>query len=46
MDCMKNNPVKVRNIKQYLLAAIYNAPLTINSYYQAMVNNDMAEGRI
>lgn len=46
MDCMKNNPVKVRNIKQYLLAALYNAPLTINSYYQAMVNNDMAEGRI
>ncbi|WP_292200576.1 hypothetical protein [Butyrivibrio sp.] len=28
------------------MAAIYNAPLTINSYYQAMVNNDMAEGRI
>ncbi|MBO6241425.1 MAG: replication initiator protein A [Butyrivibrio sp.] len=46
MDCLKSNPVKVRNIKQYLLAALYNAPLTINSYYQAMVNNDMAEGRI
>ena len=46
MDCMKDNPVKVRNIKQYLLATLYNAPLTINSYYQAMVNNDMAEGRI
>ena len=37
---------KVRNIKQYLLAAIYNAPLTMQSYYQAWVNNDMAEGRI
>ena len=46
MDCMKDNPVKVRNIKQYLLATLYNAPLTINSYYQSMVNNDMAEGRI
>ena len=46
MDCMKDNPVKVRNIKQYLLATLYNAPLTINSYYQAMVNNDMSEGRI
>ena len=46
MDCMKNNPAKVRNIKQYLLAAIYNAPLTMQSYYQAWVNNDMAEGRI
>lgn len=46
MDCMKKNPAKVRNIKQYLLAAIYNAPLTMQSYYQAWLNNDMAEGRI
>lgn len=46
MDCMKKNPAKVRNIKQYLLAAIYNAPLTMQSYYQAWVNNDMAKGRI
>lgn len=46
MDCMKKNSAKVRNIKQYLLAAIYNAPLTMQSYYQAWVNNDMAEGRI
>ena len=46
MDCMKKNPAKVRNIKQYLLVAIYNAPLTMQSYYQAWVNNDMAEGRI
>lgn len=46
MDCMKKNPAKVRNIKQYLLAVIYNAPLTMQSYYQAWVNNDMAEGRI
>ena len=42
MDCMKQNTVKVRNIKQYLLAMIYNAPLTMQSYYQARVNNDMA----
>ena len=46
MDCMQKNGTKVRNIKQYLLAAIYNAPLTMQSYYQAWVNNDMAEGRI
>ncbi len=45
MDCMKKNPAKVHNIKQYLLAAIYNAPLTMQSYYQAWVNNDMAEGK-
>ncbi len=42
MDCMNKNSVKVRNIKQYLLATIYNAPLTMQSYYQARVNNDMA----
>lgn len=42
MDCMKHNPTKIRNIKQYLLAALYNAPLTINSFYQSMVNNDMS----
>ncbi len=46
MDCMKKNGTKVRNIKQYLLAALYNAPLTMNSYYQAWVNNDMAEGKL
>ena len=46
MDCLKNNPAKVRNIKQYLLATLYNAPITLQSYYQAWVNNDMAEGRI
>ena len=46
MDCMKENPAKVRNIKQYMLATIYNAPLTMQSYYQAWVNNDKAEGKI
>ena len=33
MDCMKDNTTYVRNIKKYLLAALYNAPTTINSYY-------------
>lgn len=41
MDCMKHNSTKIRNIKQYLLAALYNAPLTIKSFYQSMVNNDL-----
>ena len=40
MDCMKDNTTDVRNIKQYLLAALYNSPLTISSYYQAKVNHD------
>ena len=35
------NTTDVRNIKQYLLAALYNAPGTISSYYSAKVNHDM-----
>ena len=44
-DCMRGNKTKIRSIKQYLLAALYNAPATMESYYQAEVNHDMAEGR-
>lgn len=43
MDCLKANTTKVRNIKQYLLAALYNAPLTMSSYYQAEVNHDFPQ---
>ncbi len=46
LDGIKENTTHVRCIKQYLLAALYNAPLTINNYYQALVNHDMAEGNI
>jgi hypothetical protein len=35
---MRENTTKVRNIKQYLLAALYNAPITIGNYYTALVN--------
>ena len=45
MDCMQENTTKIRSIKQYLLAALYNAPATISSYYRAEVNHDMAEGK-
>ena len=41
MDCMKDNTTYVRNIKKYLLAALYNAPATINSYYSSLVQHDM-----
>jgi hypothetical protein len=34
----------VRNMKQYLLAALYNAPLTINSYYKSLVNHNLSNG--
>lgn len=46
MDCIKKNTTDVRNTKQYLLATIYNAPLTISSYYDFLVQHDMAEGKI
>ena len=41
MDCMKDNTTYVRNIKKYLLAALYNAPATIDSYYASLVNRDL-----
>lgn len=41
MDCMGENTTYVRNIKKYLLAALYNAPVTINSYYASLVQHDM-----
>ena len=36
--CLKQNRSDVKNIKQYLLAALYNAPTTISPYYQTKVN--------
>jgi hypothetical protein len=43
MDYMRDNTTYVRNIKKYLLAALYNAPSTINSYYSSLVQHDMYE---
>ena len=45
-DCLKENTTKIRNIRQYLLATLYNAPATIGSYYSALVNHDMYGGSI
>ena len=45
MDSLKENTTKVRNIKQYLLAVLYNAPITISSYYSALVNHDLYGGK-
>ena len=44
--CFQLNTTKIRSIKQYMLAALYNAPATMKSYYQAEVNYDMATGKI
>lgn len=41
LDCMSENTTYVRNIKKYLLAALFNAPSTIGNYYSALVNHDM-----
>ncbi len=38
--CLRRNTTEVRNIRAYLLTALYNAPATINSYYQAVVQHD------
>ena len=42
MDGFKENTTDVRNIKQYLLASIYNAPYTIGPHYDAKVRHDGA----
>ena len=41
LDRMRENITYVRNIKKYLLAALYNAPATIDSYYTSLVSHDM-----
>lgn len=46
MNCLQENTTKIRSIKQYMLAALYNAPSTIDGYYRAEVNHDMATGLI
>ena len=43
LHCMSGNTSKVKNIKKYLLAALFNAPSTMNGYYQAEVNHDMQD---
>lgn len=41
LDCMAANTTYVRNIKKYLLAALFNAPSTISNYYSSLVNHDL-----
>ena len=43
LDCLNHNSSDVRNIKKYLLATLYNAPMTMDSYYKALVQHDMPE---
>jgi len=40
-SCLQENTTKIRNIKQYLLTTLYNAPTTIGNYYSALVQHDL-----
>ena len=46
MDGLKDNTTRIRNMRQYLLDTLYNAPLTIGNYYRSLVSHDMSEGFI
>ena len=46
MGGLKENTTRIRNMRQYLLATLYNAPLTIGNYYRSLVSHDMSEGFI
>ena len=44
MDCLQKNITQVRNMKQYLLAVLFNAPTTMNNHFTSLVNHDMHAG--
>ena len=46
MEGLRENTTRIRNMRQYLLATLYNAPLTIGNYYRSLVSHDMSEGFI
>lgn len=43
ISCMKKNTTRVKNIKKYLLATLFNAPTTMEGYYRAELNADMPQ---
>ena len=45
-ESMKHTASDIGNIKNYLLTTLYNAPATINHYYQQAVQRDMSGGVI
>lgn len=44
MSCMRETVTKITNIRAYLITALYNAPSTMNHYYQQEVQHDMYGG--
>lgn len=43
LSCLSENTTRIRNIKQYLLTTLYNAPVTIGSYYSALAKHDLSQ---
>ncbi|OLA21372.1 MAG: replication initiator A domain-containing protein [Faecalibacterium sp. CAG:74_58_120] len=43
LKCLAENSSSIRNMKQYLLASLYNAPTTMQLYYQNQTNHDFAK---
>ena len=46
LERMNKNTTEITNMRQYLIAVLYNAPMTMDAHYKAMVNHDMAHGLI
>lgn len=44
LSCMERNTKKIHNIRNYLLTTLYNAPVTMEQFYEAEVNHDMNIG--
>ena len=44
MDCLQKNTTEIRNMKQYLLTVLFNAPTTISNHYTSQVNHDLYGG--
>ena len=40
-DCLQRNTTEIRNVKQYLLAVLYTAPVTMENHYASQVNHDL-----
>ena len=45
-DCLRENTTQIRNMKQYLLTVLYNAPVTMESHYVVQVNHDLYSGDV
>lgn len=44
LDSLQKNTTQVRNVRAYLLTALYRAPTTMDQYYSSLVSHDMAQG--